>query len=270
MKLWKIFLVFVAIISILNIAQVEADNITGSMGNTSSMLVGSTAGSIYFVGYASPLAMVFFMENGQVIGTGTADINSAFDKTLSGLASGIHDIGVYAQDADNVNTSMVNYSVNVVENTSTSVSVILPPSFVVASDTVKRSAPLNGHGRGYQLSTVQIFISGSLDSQSITTQVDANGRWSINLNPKLHLGLKTAYGIILDGQGGQSEVSESHNYTVTRTADLNNDNTVDLTDFSILMYSYSSLPIKNVISDINDNGVVDLVDFSIMMANWSH
>ena len=271
MKLWKIFLTFVVFILSITIIPAKADNITGQMGDTSTLSVGTVAGSIDFSGYASPLAMVFFVEDGNIVGTTQADGSSQFDKTLGGLAPIIHTIGIYATDADSNTTITTNFNVNVVENTTTFLSgIILPPSFTLSSSTVKRPAELIGHGRALNNATVQIFISGSNDNLSLSTSTDAAGAWSVNLNPKLHLGIKTASAMALNGLGGQSELSEAHGFTVQRSADLNADGRVDLTDFSILMFSYGSQPIKNVISDINDDGVVDLVDFSIMMSSWSH
>lgn len=271
MKLWKIFLVFVAVISAINVIPARADNITGAMGNTSSMQIGSMAGSINFSGYASPGALVFFMENGQVIGTTEANSSSEFSKELGGLAPTIHTIGVYATDIDSVNTVITSFSINVVTDSTTFLSgVILPPSFSVDSSVTPRPAELVGHGRALNNASVQIFISGSRDNTAISASTNASGQWSINLNPKLHLGAKTTYAMALNGLGGQSSLSETHDFTVLRSADLNVDGSVNLTDFSILMYSYSSIPVRNVVSDINDDDVVDLVDFSIMMSNWSH
>ena len=54
------------------------------------------------------------------------------------------------------------------------------------------------------------------------------------------------------------------------SADLNVDNSVNLTDFSILMFSYGRNPPANKAADINDSGgAPNLVDFSVMMFYWS-
>jgi hypothetical protein len=211
------------------------------------------------------------MENGQVVGTTQADSDSIFNKTLGGLSPIIHIIGVYAADIDSINTVTTNFSINVETDSTTFLSgVILPPSFSVDSSSVLRPAELIGRGRSLSNASVQVFVSGSRDNLTLSASTNASGQWSVNLNPKLHLGLKSAYAMALNGLGGQSSLSETHDFTVLRSADLNVDGLVNLTDFSILMYSYSSNPIRNVISDINDDDVVDLVDFSIMMSNWSH
>jgi len=49
-------------------------------------------------------------------------------------------------------------------------------------------------------------------------------------------------------------------------ADLNCDNSVNLVDFSILLYNWGT---DDSIADINKDGNVGLADFSIMMYYWT-
>ena len=49
-------------------------------------------------------------------------------------------------------------------------------------------------------------------------------------------------------------------------ADLNQDERVNLTDFSILLFNWGT---DNPCADQNQNGNVDLIDFSIMMYYWT-
>lgn len=248
-----------------------ADNITDTSNNISTrMMVGSQAGSLRFVGYASSGAIVYFKENGSVIGTITADSSGYFDKTISGLSESIHNIGLYAADTDSVLTLTVTYGVSVSANVTTLVSgIVLPPTFSLVVASVKRPAELIGSGRALNNATVQVFIQGSGDSQSVNTSTDNEGRWSVNINPKLHLGSKSAYAIALNTSGSQSQSSQTQSYEVLLSADINVDNLINLTDFSVLMYNYGTDSPANAAADINDNGRVDLVDFSVMMYYWS-
>ncbi|MBL8031684.1 MAG: hypothetical protein JNK33_05170, partial [Candidatus Doudnabacteria bacterium] len=53
------------------------------------------------------------------------------------------------------------------------------------------------------------------------------------------------------------------------TADLNGDNVVDSTDFSIMLAFWKTkAPFKNPGVDLNRDGRVDSVDFSIMLYQW--
>jgi len=51
--------------------------------------------------------------------------------------------------------------------------------------------------------------------------------------------------------------------------DINKDGSIDITDFSILMYYWQDTPPSNPCADINKDGTVDLVDFSIMLYWWT-
>lgn len=269
---FKIILLLIIIISIVNFVPIrtESANPTDTSGNVSSLTIAPSAGGISFSGSASPEATVFFMENGQVVGTTQADSSGLFNKTLAGLSPGIHNITVYATDVESVNTIVTNYSISVAAGLTTFVSgLILPPSFSIGSAIVPRPAKLIGHGLSLSNASTQVFVSGSRDNITLSAPTNNNGQWSINLNPKLHLGQKTAYVIALDGHGGQSGLSEIHNFSVVRSSDLNVDNLVNLADVAILMLDYKKSPLLDVASDINDNEVADMVDFSIMMSDWS-
>lgn len=238
-------------------------------GITTSATVGPATGDLRITGYASPGAVVFFLEGGGVIGTQVANGSSFFDKTFT-MDEGLHAISIYASDVASRLTLTITFNVNVTSGITTLVSgIILPPTISITGSTVKRPAELTGQGMAKNYASVQVFISGSGDSLSTNIPTSANGSWSTNVNPKLHLGNKSTYSIALDGGGGVSEFSHTRLYEVLLSADLNVDNLVSLTDFSILMFNYGTSSPPNVIADINDNGPVDLVDFSVMMFYWT-
>lgn len=51
--------------------------------------------------------------------------------------------------------------------------------------------------------------------------------------------------------------------------DINKDGSINLSDFSILMYYWHDTPPANKCADINKDGTVDLADFSIMLYWWT-
>lgn len=242
----------------------------GTNSITTSANVSSQTGNLRIIGYASPGALVYFLESGVVIGTQIANSTSSFDKTLSGLEEGIHIISIYAADTGSRNTLTISFGVNIVANSTTIASgVLLPPTISLADTKVKRPASLTATGKAKNNASVQLYISGSGDNKSQNVATNANGDWSVNVNPKLHLGNKSSNTQALDGLGGISEFSSTKNYEVQLSADLNVDNLVNLIDFSILMYNYGTSSPPNVVADINDNGPVDLIDFSVMMYYWT-
>lgn len=241
-----------------------------SFSVTTSANVGPQTGNLRLIGFASPGALVYFLESGVVIGTQTANSSSSFDKTLSGLEEGIHLISIYASDTGSRNSLSISFGVNVIANSTTIASgILLPPTISLADTKVKRPAGLTVGGKAKDNASVQVYISGSGDSKSENVPTNTSGDWSTNVNPKLHLGNKSTNSQALDGFGGISEFSGSKNYEVQLSADLNVDNLTNLTDFSILMFNYGTSSPPNVIADINDNGPVDLVDFSVMMYYWT-
>ena len=238
-------------------------------GTAVTATVGALTGDLRITGYASPSAVVFFLESGSVIGSQVANSLSFFDKTFT-KDPGLHAISIYASDVATRLTLTVTFNVNITSGITTLVSgIILPPTIAVAGSSVKRPASLTGQGMAKNYASVQIFISGSGDSLSINIPTNETGQWSTNVNPKLHLGNKSTYSIALDGGGGVSEFSHTRLYEVLLSADLNVDNLVNLTDFSVLMFNYGTSNPPNVVADINDNGPVDLVDFSVMMFYWT-
>ena len=238
-------------------------------GATVTVNVGPLTGDLRITGYASPGAVVFFLESGGVIGSQVANASSFFDKTFT-MDGGLHAISIYASDTASRLTLTITFNVNVIVGVTTIVSgIILPPTIAIAGPTVKRPASLSGQGMAKNYASVQVFISGSGDSLSVNIPTNEAGQWSTNVNPKLHLGNKSTFSIALDGGGGVSEFSHTRLYEVLLSADLNVDNLINLTDFSVLMYNYGSSSPPNVVADINDNGPVDLVDFSVMMFYWT-
>lgn len=237
---------------------------------TTTLQVDTLAGDVRFIGKASPGALVYFMEFGSVVGTQLAGTDSSFDKTIYNVNEGIHTFSIYALATNSKTTLTISFNINIIGNSTIIVSgLILPSMITLDTDKIRRPARLNGTGMGIGNSTVQIFITGSRDNQSFNVSTDISGTWTANFNPKLHLGSKNTYSMVLDGQGGQSPLSQTKTYDVLISADLNNDSRTNITDFSILMFSYSKKVIPNVVSDINDNNIVDLVDFSIMMSRWT-
>ena len=241
-------------------------------GVTVSASVPSQSGNLSVAGHASPGALVYFLESGSLLGTNLADNSSYFDETLAGLSDGIHSISVYAMDIDTNLTRTITFSVNVIPASTTVVTgLLLPPTVKIDSTSIvrPRNLILSGMGRNNAGSTIQVVITGSGDSLNLSVSVDSLGRWSINVNPKLHLGIKNVYAINLDGVGGISESSSTLAYEVLLSADLNADNLVDLVDFSILMYNYDTSSPENVLADINDDSSVNITDFSVMMYYWT-
>lgn len=246
-------------------------NITpgGALSTTVSLTISASTGSVQFLGDAFPFATVTFLDNGAVAGTTVALGNSSFSHTLSGLSPGVHTFSIYATAEDGRTTLTISFGLNVISGMTITVSGILLPAIISTPNTIKRPQYLTQSGLAKTNSTVTTFTTNV--SETITRQAgtNASGQWGITVNQILHLGPRTSRALVTDAFGTMSELSEIKNTTVELSADLNIDSSVNLTDFSILMYNYGGSPPPNLAADINDDGPTDLVDFSIMMFFWT-
>lgn len=234
-----------------------------------SLTIPSPTGNVRFTGDAFPSAIITILDGGSVAGTGTANSVSYFDKTITGLIPGVHTFGIYGQSLSGTKTLTVSFNVNVISgNTVTINGILLPPILSVPSKQ-KRPIKLVQSGLARHSSTVNTFTTGS-SSLNHQTTTNSSGSWSITVPQVLHLGDHNLTAKVNDGNGNQSVLSGAKAFEILLSADLNVDNGVGLTDFSMLMFNYGLSDPPNLAADINDNGgVVDLVDFSIMMFYWT-
>lgn len=250
-------------------ADTEVLSVYISDGISTTATVTAQAGSLHITGYASPLALVYFIEGVSTIATDSADSNSYFDETISGLSSGLHTINIYARDTDARNGTAVSVNINVSAGDSTNYGpLVLPPTFTLSSASVGRPAELIVSGKSVNNASVEARINGSgNDGTNFSVSTAADGSWSANINPLLHLGAKTVYFIAIDRNSVNSDATNTSDYSVNLSADLNNDGNVTDSDFNLLKEKWQSR--DNVAADINDNGAVNITDLSIMMYYWT-
>ena len=111
----------------------------------------------------------------------------------------------------------------------------------------------------------------------VKTQTGIDGQWNYKLDTSpLAEGNYFAKAKAFFGAGEHSDFSQNLPFLVVpktkalcHGADLNNDGSVDIIDFSILLYFWDQKNPQNQCADINFDGVVDIFDFSIMMYWWN-
>ncbi|MBU6389704.1 dockerin type I repeat-containing protein, partial [Patescibacteria group bacterium] len=224
-------------------------------------------------------AFVTLTESGAVIGTTSATGDGSFSFPLSGVDPGNHTYGISATDVNNLATAQVQEQLYLLANTATSVTnILLSPTIQLDKATIQPGDTLTISGSARPLSQMSIFTESPLKSYSAST--DIQGNWSYTLpsseTQNYAPGQYRAYAIVTDSNGNQSLTSPSVNFLVEQSTsgnnpapscdishgDLNCDGTVNLTDFSILLYWWGT---DHKAADINGDGIVNLVDFSIMM-----
>lgn len=236
--------------------------------NTASATPSASTGSVRLTGYASPNNTVTYLRNGVVMGTSTANGSSFFDRTFSGIAAGTYSFGVYGSDAVGRTTLTVTVDSTVISGSTITVGeLLLPPTISVTKNTLKRPDKQLTEGYARNNATVQ----ANFNSETITKEIatDNNGKWTATVTEVFSLGSHSSNALVKDTGGNQSVLSSTQPFTVVLSADLNVDNLVNLTDFSILMFNYGRSNPPNKAADINDNTIIDLQDFSIMMFHWT-
>ncbi len=235
-----------------------------------SATVPNISGNIRMTGYASPNALVTFLHEGVVAGTSTADSNSFFDKTLTGYEPGLTNFSLYGSDALGRNTLTLTFDITIISGSTITLSgFLLPPTMSVQKENLKRPDAQKVDGYTRQDATITTFFTGD-EGIAAQTRSAANGSWNSTITNIFHLGFHSAQSLTQDDFGGTSNLSQSKLFTVLLSADLNVDDKVNLTDFSILMFNYARGDFPNPAADINDNRAPpDLVDFSIMMFHWT-
>lgn len=236
-------------------------------GATLSVNIGSINGAVELAGYAFPGALITFLRDNVVAGTQVADNDSHFDETISGLVPATYNFSIFAQAFDGRKTLTISFAVSAQSGQTTTISGIVLPAIVSVPSSIKRTDILSESGLAQSGSTITTFThSNGITKQTIA---DSQGNWNTSITETLDLGSHSASAIVSNTNGGQSVQTSPLSFTVLLSASLNRTGKVNLTDFSILMYSYGLASPPNPAADINDDGKVNLVDFSIMMFYWT-
>lgn len=235
---------------------------------TSDTTSPTTTGSLRLSGYTSPSSLVTFIRDAAVMGTMTADSSGYFDKTFTGITAGTYQFSVYATDTVGRTTQSISFELGILAGTTISLgALMLPPTITIDKTQIKRPESQTARGSGRTDATTHAIFNSDPIVKKVTT--DQNGNWIARLDEVLHLGGHSVKALLQDSSGNQSANSQTVNFTVLLSADLNIDNLINLFDFSILMFNYARATPPNKAADINDNGPVDLVDFSVMMYYWT-
>ncbi|MBI4050165.1 MAG: fibronectin type III domain-containing protein [Candidatus Doudnabacteria bacterium] len=234
--------------------------------------------SIIFKGLASPGATVFVLRDGAVAATTTADPAAAFQVTIGSLTTGIYSFSFYAEDTKGVKTPSHSFIQSVTSGVTTTVdNIFLGPTIGASHSIIKQGDTMNFFGYTAPASTVSVFVnshqqyiekvtaenSGAWFRAFNTAVLEIGGHTSKSQSAKANL--LSPYSSTLEFHVGDKSVKASPSGESKRS-DLNNDDRVNLTDFSILLYNWNKFGGKG---DINNDGIVNLTDFSILLYDWT-
>ncbi len=134
-----------------------------------SLQVGTT--QVTFSGYTSPSAFVVIKEGIDVIGTSTSDSNGDWSTTINVTTPNIHTYTLYSTDSQSRQSSSVEYTLNVIGNTTTSITnVVIPPTTSLSGTIIS--------GATHPSATITLTVSNG-DTATITP--DSAGLWNYDL-----------------------------------------------------------------------------------------
>ncbi len=254
----------------------------GSSGGGSSSSGGSddelgdTQVSITGRGY--PNQTVHVLLDAKEVGTVRADSSGRFDFATN-ASPGTVSLGFWSFDLNRVRSVTYNTTFDVTQGAITNVSgVLIPPTLSVSDATINPGDTVVFSGQTIPNTRVEVHIDDSDEVLSATS--GTNGAWTISYPTSgLSADEHTARARFILGSGTLTTESSFSttvqlfvgvNGTAATPSDLNRDGSVNLTDFSILIFWWqTSGGDSDPKADINGNGNVGLEDFSILLFNWT-
>ena len=257
---------------------------TGGTGSGSGEAYPPITASASFSGRAYPQSTITILKDAAKVLEGVATVNGGFDVRVSNLEKGVYTFTVYATDSSGNKSSNFNVTFTVNPNTNTTASgIFLSPSMELSSNEIEPGDTFTASGYSAPNSEVEVLLykRGSSDSTATiyTADVSSQGTWSIDINTE-ELDADNYFikaQSVLAGGVERSEFSNRLEIGIGAgvggpilSADLNVDGSVNLIDFSILLFHWStSGGDSDPPADINQNGRVELADFSIMLFQWT-
>lgn len=249
----------------------------GGSGNSggSDQELGDTVVSVEGIAY--PGETVRILLDAEEVGTIRADNDGEFEFAVD-AQPGTASLGFWSEDTFGTRSITFNTTFDVTQGAVTTVrGVLLPPTLGVEDATINPGDTVTLRGQSAPDATIELHVN---DEVVATVDTDGDGVWEYVYDTA---GLPAAEYLLkarmLQGSGSLvSESSFSSNVTLfvgvdgrsTSPPDLNRDGSVNLIDFSILIFWWQTAGgSSDPPADINANGNVGIEDFSIMLFNWT-
>jgi hypothetical protein len=188
-------------------------------------------------------------------------------------------MGFWSTDAEGTRSITLNSTFDVTQGAITNISgVIIPPTVRVVNQNVNPGDVVIVNGQSVPSAAIELHVNNSELIERTTS--DTQGLWSISLDTgRLRVAEHTLKARSVTGtppltlQSGFSsslQLFVGVDGRITTPSDLNRDGSINLVDFSILIFWWgtnggnSEPP-----ADINGNGRVGIEDFSILLFNWT-
>ena len=251
---------------------------TGGGGGGWGYIPPSVITSAVFSGFAFPKTRLTLLKDAQIVASITAGDDGSFKTSVSNLSSGNYIFSIYAVDINGVRSPLTVFPISITGGATTYVSgIFISPTITTDKSTVRRGDTLTIFGQSVPEAKISIVVNSD-NAQYLTATADDSGKYvkEIDTTP-LEIGQHTAYAKA-SARDLVTDTSNVISFTVgtqnikrqlkTIKGDLNNDNRVDIVDFSIAAYWFGRKTPPAAV-DINGDGKVNLTDFSILAYNWT-
>jgi hypothetical protein len=260
----------------------QPNNNGGGGGNNNNPSVPNIPDTnVVFTGKAYPKSTITLLKDAQVVAMTVADADANFQVTISGLSSGSYIFSVYSEDSKGIRSSLLTFPLSITSGVTTKVGgIFIAPTITTDKSEVKQGDNIAIFGQTTPSSEVTVSINSD-NEFFVKKTADTNGIYLVNFDTSdLEIGQHTAkskaalsgdissFGKTVGFTVGTKNVVKELKEKIESKADINNDNKVNLLDFSITAYWYKR-PNPPKSADVNGDGKVDLVDFSIMAFNWT-
>jgi hypothetical protein len=237
-----------------------------------------------FRGLAYASGTVSLLKNGSIISQIKTNSDGTFDLRVRDLTSGTYSFGIRAQDENGLQSKLLVFTIFISSSVATLVDgIFIPPTVTSDKIEVKRSDVITFFGTSASNAEVRLSFSSR---QEIIERVraDDRGKWTYDLDTTgFELGDYEAKGRSLTVQN-LSPYSEVITFRIGNTnrlraksfllsgfrkkCDLNDDNRVNLLDFSIMAFWYKRLGFPPKV-DLNGDKQINLIDLSILAFCWT-
>lgn len=247
-----------------------------SGGGGSSRNLGDTIISV--VGRAYPSRTINFLLDTVSVGSVRSGGDGRFEFSTA-ASPGTATLGIWAADGDGNRSITLNNTFDVTQGAITNINgIILPPTLRVPSPNIDPGAVLTVTGESVPNASVELHVDNSVIVER--ANAGADGKWTISLDTarlsiaEHALRARTVVGAppLTSNSSFSSSVQlfVGVEGKVTTPSDLNRDGSVNLIDFSIMIFWWGTNGgDSDPPADINGNGRVSLEDFSILLFNWT-
>ncbi len=254
----------------------------GSSGGSSGGGGGSTRDLgdtlISIIGRAYPSRTINFLLDTESVGSVRADSQGRFEFSTE-ASPGTATLGLWSTDTAGTRSITLNNTFDVTQGAVTNLNgIILPPTIRIGNANIVPGSQITLSGQSAPNSTIEVSFDNDAVVERVTSGTD--GSWSLLFNTsRLSIAQHTVRARSITGNPPlttESSYSTSLQLFIgvdgqaTQPSDLNRDGSINLIDFSILIFWWQTAGgDSDPPADINQNGRVSLEDFSILLFNWT-